>query len=99
MYKSEERHKERKCMYVYEVKKREHTEARDIECVCVCVCTNTNPKVGGSKAVGGGHIGGGGCVGVEGIDIGQQGAHHCRNPGTHVLRRQTGKVPTKTSRG
>lgn len=48
-------------------------------------CDNTNPKVGGSKAVGGRHIGGGGGVGVEGVDVGQQGAHHCGDTGTHVL--------------
>lgn len=79
-------------------RKRDKNTRQDMYCLCVCVCvcySNTNPKIGGSKAVGGGHIGGGGCVGVEGIYIGQQGAHHCRNPGTHVLGRQTGKVPGK----
>jgi len=35
-------------------------------------------------------------VSVEGVDVGQQGAHHGGNPGTHVLRRQTGKVPGET---
>lgn len=58
-------------------------------------CNNTNPKVGGSKAVGGGHVGGGRGVGVEGVYVGQQGAHHRRDAGTHVLRRQTGEVPEK----
>lgn len=58
---------------------------KDRDCVYI-YGSITNPKIGSSKAVGGGHIGGGGCVGVESIDIGQQGTHHCRNPGTHVLR-------------
>lgn len=53
---------------------------------------STNPKVGGSKAVGGGHVGGGGGVGVESVDVGQQGAHHRRNARTHVLGRQAGEV-------
>lgn len=48
-------------------------------------CNNANPKVGGSEAVGGRHIGGGGGVGVEGVDVGQQGAHHCGDTGTHVF--------------
>lgn len=66
--------------------------------MCVFVYDSyTNPKIWGSEAVRGGHVGGGGCVGVEGIDIGKQGAHHCRNPGTHVLRWQTGKVAEKSS--
>ena len=94
-------------------KKEKETKIRTVSvslcvyvCVCVCVCvyacmhlfySKTNPKIGGSKAVGGGHIGGSCCVGVEGIDVGQQGAHHCRDPRTHVLRRQTGKVAGKRS--
>lgn len=53
---------------------------------------STNPKVGGSKAVGRGHVGAGGGVGVEGVDVGQQGAHHRGNAGTHVLGRQAGEV-------
>lgn len=31
-------------------------------------------------------------MGVEGVDVGQQGAHHRGNAGTHVLGRQAGKV-------
>lgn len=62
--------------------------------MCVCVAV-TNPKVGGSEAVGGGHVGGGGGVGVEGVDVGEQGAHHRGDAGTHVLRGQTGKVSEK----
>lgn len=60
---------------------------------------HTNPKVGGGEAVRGGDIGGGGGVGVEGIDVGQQGAHHRRNARTHVLRGQAGEVPKHTRRG
>lgn len=56
---------------------------------------STNPKVGGSKAVGSGDVSGGGGVGVEGIDVGEQGAHHGRDAGTHVLGGQTGKVPDR----
>jgi len=46
---------------------------------------HTNPKIGSSESVRGRHIGGCCCVGVEGIDISQQAAHHCRNTGTHIL--------------
>lgn len=31
-------------------------------------------------------------MGVEGVDVGQQGAHHRRNAGTHVLGGQAGEV-------
>lgn len=64
-------------------------------CLLSVCSNNTNPKVGGSKPVGGGHVGGGGGVGVEGVDVGQQGAHDGRDAGTHVLRGQTGKVPER----
>lgn len=59
---------------------------------------STNPKVGSSKAVGGGHVGGGGGVGVESVDVGQQGAHHRRNARTHVFGRQAGKVSEEEKR-
>lgn len=49
------------------------------------LCSDTNPKVGGRKAVRGGDVGGGGGVGVERVDVGQQGAHHGGNARTHVL--------------
>lgn len=48
----------------------------------------TYPEVGGCKSGWSRDIGGGGGVGVEGIDVGQQGAHHCRHPWQHVLRGQ-----------
>lgn len=77
-----------------EERKRKEKNPKQSTLLCLCVCvSSTNPKIRSSKAVGGGNIGGGCCVGVEGIDIGQQGAHHCRDSRTHVLRRQTGKVP------
>lgn len=34
-------------------------------------------------------------MGVEGVDVGEQGAHHGRDAGTHVLGGQTGKVPDR----
>lgn len=52
----------------------------------------TDPKVGGSKAVRGGHVGGGGGVRIVGIDVGKQGAHDGRHPRTHVLGGEAGKV-------
>ena len=47
--------------------------------VCVCVCGGPYPKVGGGEAVAGSHVGGGGGVSVEGVDVGQQGAHDSRD--------------------
>lgn len=38
------------------------------------------PKVGGCKSGWSGDVGGGGGVGVEGIDVCQQRAHHRRQP-------------------
>jgi len=67
-------------------------------CVRVCVSANTDPEVGGGESVGGGDAGGGGGVGVEGVDVGQQRAHHRGNAGTHVLGRQTRKVPENKTR-
>lgn len=52
----------------------------------------TDPKVGGCEAVGGRHVGGGGGMCVIGIDVGKQGAHDGRYPGTHVLGGEAGKV-------
>lgn len=52
-------------------------------CVCVYLChcvMVTYPEVGGCKSGWSRDIGGGGGVGVEGIDVGQQGAHHCWHP-------------------
>lgn len=53
----------------------------------------THPKVRSGKAVGGrdivGCLGG---VGVVGIDVSQQGTHHCRHTWAHVLRWQAGEV-------
>lgn len=40
----------------------------------------TYPKVGSCKSGWSGDVGGGGGVGVEGIDVCQQCAHHCRQP-------------------
>lgn len=54
--------------------------------------TVTHPEVGGSESGGSGDVGGGGGVGVEGVDVGQQGAHHCWHLGQHVLRGQAGEV-------
>lgn len=64
-----------------------------------CQSGNTHSKVGGGKAVRGGDVGGSGSVGVEGIDVGEQGAHHSGNTRTHVLRGEAGKVSKHTSRG
>ena len=38
-------------------------------------------------------------MGVVGVDVGQQGAHHRRHPGAHVLRRQAGKVAVCSGTG
>lgn len=57
----------------------------------VCVW-DLHPEVGGGEAVRGGDVGGGSGVRVEGINVGQQGAHHSRNTGTHVFRRETCKM-------
>lgn len=54
--------------------------------------SGTDPKVGGSKAVRGGHVGGGGGVRIVGIDVGKQGAHDGGHPRTHVLGGEAGKV-------
>lgn len=56
----------------------------------------THPKVRGSKAIRSRDIVcclGGVCV--VGIDVSQQGAHHCRNAWAHVLRRQACEVTAK----
>lgn len=52
----------------------------------------TYPEVGGCESGRSRDVGGGGGVGVEGIDVGEQRAHHCRNPRQHVLRGQAGEV-------
>lgn len=52
----------------------------------------TYPKVGGCKSGWSRDVGGGGRVGVEGIDVGQQRAHHRWHPWQHVLRGQTGEM-------
>ena len=61
----------------------------------------TYPEVGGCKSGRSRDVGGGGGVGVEGIDVGQQGAHHCRHPWQHVLRGQAREmaVEEKKRRG
>lgn len=38
-------------------------------------------------------------MGVVGVDVGQQGAHHSRDTRTHILRRETCKVPVHTQTG
>lgn len=40
----------------------------------------THPKIGGCESGRSGDVGGGGRVGVEGIDVGQQSAHHRWHP-------------------
>lgn len=52
----------------------------------------TDPEVGGCEAVRGRHVGGGGGMRIVGIDVGEQGAHDSRHPGTHVLGGEAGKV-------
>lgn len=47
--------------------------------VLLCLVV-TYPKVGGCEPCWSRDIGGGGGVGIEGIDIGQQSAHHCWHP-------------------
>lgn len=53
----------------------------------------TYPEIGSGKAVGGRDVGGGGGVGIVSVDVGQQGAHHCRHPRAHVFGGQASKVP------
>lgn len=53
----------------------------------------TYPEIGGGKALGGVDVAGGGGVGVVGVDVGQQGAHHRRHPRAHVLGGEAGKMP------
>lgn len=57
---------------------------------------STDPKVRSSKAVWGRDVVRGlGGVSVVGVDVSQQGAHHCRHTWAHVLRWQAGKVTAK----
>lgn len=32
-------------------------------------------------------------MGIKGVDVGQECAHHCRDPRAHVLGGQAGKMP------
>lgn len=52
----------------------------------------THAKVGRSKSVRGRDSRGGGGVGVESIDVGEEGGHDGRNPRTQVLGRQAMEV-------
>lgn len=52
----------------------------------------THAKVGRRKSVRGRDSGGGGGVGVEGVDVGQEGGHDGRNPRTQVLGGQAMEV-------
>ena len=52
----------------------------------------THSKVGSGESIGSGHSRRGGRVSVEGVDIGQQGAHHSRHSRTQVLGGQAMEV-------
>lgn len=59
----------------------------------------TYPKVGGCESGWSRDVGGGGRVGVEGIDVGQQRAHHRWHPWQHVLRGQTREMAAEEKEG
>lgn len=60
---------------------------------------NPYPKVGCCKSGWSSDVCGGGGVGVEGIDVGQQSAHHCWHPWQHVLRGQAGEMAEEERKG
>ena len=52
----------------------------------------THPEVRSRESVAGGHVGAGCGVGVVSIDVGQQGGHVGRDPGTQVFTGQAVEV-------
>lgn len=58
-----------------------------MHCECMTCVGVTHPEIGGSEAIRGRDVVGGlSGVGVVGIDVSQQSAHHSRHSRAHVLR-------------
>lgn len=46
---------------------------------------STYTEIGSRKPIAGGHGRGGSCMGIVGVDVSQQGAHHCWHSSAQVL--------------